>query len=321
MVTIMASKRELLKPGFNPRLAASADTIAYRDIDVTRIIPNDDQPRSITDRSDHDIESLAANISRCGLLNPITVIPMTDGTDRFKIVAGHRRFAAIQRLGWNRISVTVIRSADEKTAFMMSLYENTLRRQMTPEDIGRAYIRMQDLYALSIDEIAENEGGKKANIYKYIAIGKMGNRVRTTLESIGIDYYSIRDSRIVHMLSSIATKYPDDTTILREYAGKLKSFLDAGMSGEELRDAMSVSMPKRKTTPGTGKRMWQNGITFARKRGKIEVIYNKSLFKKSEVVPSLVERICEWIETEDHARSLDRELPAFLQKLKESSMS
>ena len=67
--------------------------------------------------------------------------------------------------------------------------------------------------------------------------------------------------------------------------------------------------------------MWQNGITFARKRGKIEVIYNKSLFKKSEVVPSLVERICEWIETEDHARSLDRELPAFLQKLKESSMS
>ena len=49
-------------------------------------------------RTDYgDIDKLAAGINRVGLLQPL-IVQQVNG--HFKVVAGGRRFKAIQRLGW-----------------------------------------------------------------------------------------------------------------------------------------------------------------------------------------------------------------------------
>ena len=49
-----------------------------------------------------DIIPFARNIKKAGLLNPITVV--RNGT-KYEIVAGHRRYEAIKKLGWHTIEV------------------------------------------------------------------------------------------------------------------------------------------------------------------------------------------------------------------------
>src|SRR5271170_6882105 len=54
---------------------------------------------------DLDVDGLAANIDEMGLLEPLVV---TKQGDHYKLVAGFRRFAAIQKLGWKSVRATII---------------------------------------------------------------------------------------------------------------------------------------------------------------------------------------------------------------------
>lgn len=56
-----------------------------------------------------DIESLSESIDRLGLLNPITV--KKDDTE-FELLAGHRRLAAVEELGWDSIFAQVLEEGE-----------------------------------------------------------------------------------------------------------------------------------------------------------------------------------------------------------------
>ena len=65
---------------------------------------NDIKIENITctaDRDQGDISTLAASIKRLGLLQPI--ILRKTGDDKYEVVDGRRRFAAIQQLGWKAL--------------------------------------------------------------------------------------------------------------------------------------------------------------------------------------------------------------------------
>ena len=59
-------------------------------IDITRIIPSDQQPRKIF--KDTALQELAASIREKGVLQPVIVTRTGDGT--FRLIAGERRWRA-----------------------------------------------------------------------------------------------------------------------------------------------------------------------------------------------------------------------------------
>jgi len=68
-----------------------------------------------------------------GLLNPITVM---EEKGRFRILAGCRRFAAAQALGWKTIRATVFcQAATERE--LIQLHENLIREEVPPTDEAR----------------------------------------------------------------------------------------------------------------------------------------------------------------------------------------
>jgi ParB/RepB/Spo0J family partition protein len=80
------------------------------------------------------IQDLAESIQEYGLLQPI-LLRETDG--QYEVVAGHRRLAAAQSLGWSKIPALVrVAAADE--AYLLTLIENLQRDDLTPREQSRA---------------------------------------------------------------------------------------------------------------------------------------------------------------------------------------
>src|SRR5450755_1635842 len=85
-------------------------TGALRDIAVTAISANPFQPRRSFD--DDPLAELAASIAASGLLQPIIVRAVGS---RFELIAGERRWRAVQRLGWAKVPA-IVRDFDDRTA-------------------------------------------------------------------------------------------------------------------------------------------------------------------------------------------------------------
>ncbi len=109
--------------------AASGDaqTVA---LPVALIDPTRNNPRHRL----RGIEELAASIQAYGLLQPVVVRP---AGERYTLVAGHRRLAAVQSLGWRTVPASVRQAADEE-AYLLTLVENLQRSDLSPREEAQA---------------------------------------------------------------------------------------------------------------------------------------------------------------------------------------
>lgn len=94
---------------------------------------------------DPDLDELVDSIAAFGLLEPLLVTPMP-GTDpvTYQVIAGHRRFAALQLNGAEEALVHIRAVANEDEALAVSLAENVHRRQLTWLEEARGYQRLAD---------------------------------------------------------------------------------------------------------------------------------------------------------------------------------
>ncbi len=93
-----------------------------------------------------DISDLKATIKANKLMNPITVCPAAEGSDRYLIIAGARRYMVCKELGYVTMPCTVRSdvSIDSPQALALALTEND-RENLTDMDLASAYGRLYDL--------------------------------------------------------------------------------------------------------------------------------------------------------------------------------
>jgi ParB family chromosome partitioning protein len=117
-------------------------------IPVERIAPSPRNPRQTLEH----LDELAESIQVYGLLQPIVVREFGDG--RFEVVAGHRRLAAVQSLGWSVVPA-IVRSADEGAAFLLALIENLQRDDLSPREEAEALEILVRERGMSTRQVAE----------------------------------------------------------------------------------------------------------------------------------------------------------------------
>jgi ParB family chromosome partitioning protein len=98
-----------------------------RQIPLLEIQPSPRNPR----RGVKQIDSLAESIEAYGLLQPLVVRPRSLGG--FELVAGHRRLAALQQLGWE-FAPALVRDVTEEQAYVLTLVENLQREDLSPRE-------------------------------------------------------------------------------------------------------------------------------------------------------------------------------------------
>ena len=103
-------------------------------VPVSAIVPNRFQPRKVFNAD--NIAELASTIEQHGLLQPIILREYED--QKYEIIAGERRFRAIQTLKWAELPASVQTMDDHETA-SMALIENLQREELTAVEEAQAY--------------------------------------------------------------------------------------------------------------------------------------------------------------------------------------
>lgn len=98
------------------------------------------------------IAELSETISRIGLINPLVVAPGSDG-DRYRLIAGHRRFAACRIAGLKEVQVRII-EGDQREICEIALAENLFRKDLSPVEMAVAVVALMKEGGMAREEVA-----------------------------------------------------------------------------------------------------------------------------------------------------------------------
>ena len=124
-----------------------------QEIPVGELDPNPDQPRKTF--NDETIAQLADSIREQGVLQPLLVVPTSDG--RYRIIAGERRYRACRAAGLDTIPC-IVRELDVVRQMEIALIENLQREDLNPIEAARAMKALKDQYGYTQDKIADRVG-------------------------------------------------------------------------------------------------------------------------------------------------------------------
>src|SRR5918998_1100809 len=149
---------------------------ALRELPVGSIVPNPYQPRTQMDEA--ALVELTSSIEASGLLQPIVVRPRNG---KYELIAGERRWRAVQRLGWTKIAA-VVRDVDDQTLLTLALIENLQRDDLSPIDEAAGYQRLSEEFQLPQAEIARLVGRDRSTVANLLRLLKLPDEVKTLVQ-------------------------------------------------------------------------------------------------------------------------------------------
>jgi ParB family transcriptional regulator, chromosome partitioning protein len=139
--------------------SGGGEASALRDVTVTSIQPNPNQPRTYFE--EESLSALAASIREVGVLQPVLVRPV--GDDRYELIAGERRWRAARRAGLPTIPA-IVRTVDDTTSLEQAVVENLHRQDLNPLEEAGAYQQLIEDFKLTHDDVANRVGKSRAAI-------------------------------------------------------------------------------------------------------------------------------------------------------------
>ena len=147
-------------------------------VPVEQISPNPYQPRKAF--NDASIEELARSIREHGVVQPLVV---SRAGDRYKLIAGERRFRAAQRAGLRVVPVVIKELTQQGEALQIALIENIQREDLNPMEEATAYHQLHEEFALTQEEISRRVGKERSTVANFLRLLKLPESVKKLLAS------------------------------------------------------------------------------------------------------------------------------------------
>lgn len=112
--------------------------------------------KNIRNERDDEIAELADSIEKQGLINPILVQKRDDG--KYVVIAGHRRYEAVKRLGLPHIECNVFEDMNEKDIVLAQVAENVQRKNMSAYELVETFEYMKNKLRMNQASIARHFG-------------------------------------------------------------------------------------------------------------------------------------------------------------------
>lgn len=172
----MAAKKGGLGRGLDALFADNsieeiASTSAVK-LKIMDIEPNRDQPRKIFDED--ALAELADSIAKHGVIQPLLVRPMPDGS--YQLVAGERRWRASRMAGLTEVPV-VIKELSDDEAMALALIENLQREDLNAIEEAQGIKAFMDTLSLTQDEAAERVGKSRPAVANALRLLKLPDSV------------------------------------------------------------------------------------------------------------------------------------------------
>ncbi|MBV9947057.1 MAG: ParB/RepB/Spo0J family partition protein, partial [Myxococcales bacterium] len=178
-MTAPDSKRRALGRGLDALLPTPAPPSGYAEKSVfvcplEKIVPQNGQPRQHFDAQ--KLDELAASIREHGLVEPL-VVRRAARAGTFELVAGERRWRALQRAGINE-ALVVVKDVSAKESFELALIENVQREELNPIELAEAFDRLLREHTYTQEALAERLGKDRTTIANALRLLKLPPRVR-----------------------------------------------------------------------------------------------------------------------------------------------
>lgn len=180
-MTPMAEKRPALGKGLSALIPDILDTrSAPTEIDIDLLDPSEDQPRAALDEP--RLDELARSIKANGIIQPIVV--RREG-ERYRIIAGERRWRAAQRAGLARVPIAIrdVRGDNRRQLLQLALIENIQREDLNAIEEASAYRRLADEFHLTQDDIAASVGKDRSTVANFLRLLRLPEEVRAQVAS------------------------------------------------------------------------------------------------------------------------------------------
>jgi ParB family transcriptional regulator, chromosome partitioning protein len=159
-----------------PESAADAGELCHLPVDLIK--PNPSQPRTKFDPE--ALAALAASIEASGVVQPLLVRPLRDGS--YELIAGERRWRAARQAGLGRVPA-VVREQAESERLQAALIENMVREDLTPVEEARACAALVDDLGLTKEQLAKRVGRSRPAISNLIRLLELPDETLALLES------------------------------------------------------------------------------------------------------------------------------------------
>lgn len=175
----MAMKKGGLGKGLTALLVENqVEDLAPVSLKLTEVIPNKDQPRHVF--NEEALRELADSIEQHGILQPLLVRPMADGT--YQLVAGERRWRAAQMAGLKEVPV-VVREMSEQEAAALALIENLQREDLNPMEEAQGFRSLMETYSLTQEETAAAVGKSRPAVTNALRLLNLPDEVADFVSS------------------------------------------------------------------------------------------------------------------------------------------
>ncbi len=182
----MAMKRNALGRGLDSLLSIgdvnTDGSSAISEIEISRIVPNPDQPRRTFD--EETLEELAASIRELGVVQPLTLRLTEDGD--YQIIAGERRWRAAKKAGLFTVPAYV-RTVSDTEMTEMALIENIQREDLNSIEVALGFKKLIDTYHLTQERLSERLGKKRATIANHLRLLRLPAEIQLGLRDRKLD--------------------------------------------------------------------------------------------------------------------------------------
>src|ERR1700742_2735305 len=180
----VASSTKKRRPGIGRGLSAilpetPADAAAGEllELPVALIKPNPNQPRTTFDPD--ALAALASSIEASGVVQPLLVRPLVDGS--YELVAGERRWRAAQQAGLEKVPA-VVRDQAEPERLQAALIENMVREDLNPVEEAKACAALVEDVGLSKGERARRSARSPPAVSNLIRLLELPDEALELLE-------------------------------------------------------------------------------------------------------------------------------------------
>lgn len=146
------------------------------EVDVEKIKPNPYQPR--VDFDEDALEELTKSIKQLGIVQPLTVRALTDGT--YELIAGERRLRAAKGAGLVTVP-SFIREADTEEMLEMAIVENVQREDLNPIEIALGYQRLMDEVGLTQEKVSRKVGKSRSAVTNALRLLRLPPDIQASL--------------------------------------------------------------------------------------------------------------------------------------------
>lgn len=163
-----------------PQATGVTDLANAKEIELRRIEPDPDQPRTSFDQD--RLDELAASIRAEGVLQPI-VVRYEEARDTYIIVHGERRWRAAA-IAEQKTIPALVRDVPPDRRLLQQLMENVVRDDLNAIDRAAALRALREqLGDVSWEQVAEAVGIKRSRLFQLLGTEKLPEGAKVDIQS------------------------------------------------------------------------------------------------------------------------------------------